>query len=386
MLHQFLTPLHDVAFRTVHGNNLIYNACWEDPRIDRQLLQLDSHSQVVMLTSAGCNVLDYLLDAPAIIHAVDVNPRQNALLELKLALVRQSAFDDLFGMFGRGSHRAARDLLRSVQGALSPFAQEWWWEKIGWFDGSTRRGSFYFCGAAGTVAWIFHRYFLYVRRQVGRALLALFSAVSLDQQRMLFDLIEPWLWDGFSRWLLKQPALMYMLGVPRAQIHLMIESAGDVLDYIRAKVRHVLTQISVRDNYFWRVYLTGSYTEECCPNFLKRENFAFLRSQIDRVALHSTTMSGFLAQNPGSYSHFVLLDHQDWLAWHQPAELQHEWKMILANSHPGTKILMRSASQQLDFLPQFVQKSVRFVPDLTEPLHQQDRVGTYGSLHLAMVQ
>ena len=39
-----------------------------------------------MLTSAGCNALDYLLDGPAEIHAVDVNFRQNALLELKAAV------------------------------------------------------------------------------------------------------------------------------------------------------------------------------------------------------------------------------------------------------------------------------------------------------------
>ena len=77
---------HDLVFHHVHGGQLIYNACWEDPRIDRQLLGLTSASRVVMITSAGCNALDYLLDDPAEIHAVDVNPRQNAVLELKLAL------------------------------------------------------------------------------------------------------------------------------------------------------------------------------------------------------------------------------------------------------------------------------------------------------------
>ena len=27
--------LHDYAFRKVHGSTLIYNTCWEDPRLDR---------------------------------------------------------------------------------------------------------------------------------------------------------------------------------------------------------------------------------------------------------------------------------------------------------------------------------------------------------------
>jgi S-adenosylmethionine-diacylglycerol 3-amino-3-carboxypropyl transferase len=56
---------HDLLFKTIHQRYLIYNMCWEDPRIDRQLLGLDQHSKVVVLTSAGCNALDYLLDAPA---------------------------------------------------------------------------------------------------------------------------------------------------------------------------------------------------------------------------------------------------------------------------------------------------------------------------------
>ena len=57
-----------------------------------------------MITSAGCNALDYLLDDPAEIHAMDVNFRQNAVLELKLALIRRENFDDLFEFFGIGSH------------------------------------------------------------------------------------------------------------------------------------------------------------------------------------------------------------------------------------------------------------------------------------------
>ena len=88
----------------MHNRCLIYNVCWEDPRIDRQILNLDAASQIVVLTSAGCNTLDYLLDSPAAIHAVDVNPRQNALLHLKLALIERGDFADLFRMFGQGAH------------------------------------------------------------------------------------------------------------------------------------------------------------------------------------------------------------------------------------------------------------------------------------------
>ena len=71
------------VFQQIHTGNLVYNTCWEDPRCDRALLDLTAESRVVMLTSAGCNALDYLLDAPHSIDCVDMNPRQNALLDLK---------------------------------------------------------------------------------------------------------------------------------------------------------------------------------------------------------------------------------------------------------------------------------------------------------------
>ena len=45
--------LSDALFARVHGNNLIYNMCWEDPRTDREAMALDASSRVVVITSAG---------------------------------------------------------------------------------------------------------------------------------------------------------------------------------------------------------------------------------------------------------------------------------------------------------------------------------------------
>jgi S-adenosylmethionine-diacylglycerol 3-amino-3-carboxypropyl transferase len=93
-----------------------------------------------------------------------------------------------------------------------------------------------------------------------------------------------------------------------------------------------------------------------------------------------------LKSHRGKYSHFVLLDHQDWLAWHRPEELREEWELILANSRPGTRILLRSAGLDADFIPADISERLVFHKAITERLHQTDRVGTYGSLHLAEVR
>ncbi len=384
---QLVNGAHDWVFKAVHNRCLIYNVCWEDPRIDRQILNLDAASQVVVLTSAGCNTLDYLLDSPAAIHAVDVNPRQNALLHLKLALIERGDFADLFRMFGQGAHPNFRSLYAALRTRLPDYARAFWDQKIAYFDGDSHKRSFYYYGTSGAIAWILSRYLLSADRHLRTRLFDLLDAQTLDEQRAIYATIEPALWGRFTSWLVRQPMTMAMLGVPRPQIYLIsTQYPGGLVGYVSAKLRHVLTEVLIHDNYFWRVYLTGAYTADCSPNYLKPENFARLRANAGRVHTHNATVSRFLQQNPGAYSHFVLLDHQDWLAWHQPDALREEWELILTNSRPGSRILLRSASPALNFLPEWVQSAVRFFPEHTAALHPLDRVGTYGSMHLAEVR
>ncbi len=90
------------CFQSVHRNNLVYNTCWEDPRLDRVAMELGPNDTVMVITSAGCNSLDYVLDAPARVYAVDLNPLQNALLDLKIACIKTLNFEAFFSVFGRG--------------------------------------------------------------------------------------------------------------------------------------------------------------------------------------------------------------------------------------------------------------------------------------------
>ena len=377
---------HDLLFRHVHGSNLIYNCAWEDPRIDRELMELDQDSTVVMITSAGCNALDYLLDQPARIHAIDVNFRQNALLELKQAIIAQGHFDTLFEMFGIGSHVRYQEIYSGVREMLSPASQGFWDRRIGFFNPKSLKKSFYYHGTSGLAAWVMGNALFRLRPNIRNFAESLLDCRSLAEQREAYALIETEVMGRFSNWLFRQPALMTLLGVPRPQIQL-IESTypGGLTGYVTDKLKHVMTELPIGDNYFWRIYITGSYTLHCCPNYLRREHQEPLREHIDRIAPYTGTLTHFLRENPGHYSHYVLLDHQDWLAWNDPAALAEEWELILANSRPGTKILMRSAGIDLDFVPQLVRDRLRFQPERTARLHLCDRVGTYGSTHFAEV-
>lgn len=157
-------------------------------------------------------------------------------------------------------------------------------------------------------------------------------------------------------------------------------------EFIRQSLNHVFTKLPITDNYFWHVYLTGFYSADCCPNYLQESNFKQISSRINRITTHTSSLLQFLCNSSKKYSHFVLLDHQDWMAYVQPQKLAQEWRQILRHAQPGARILFRSAGSNLDFLPNFVWDTLSFRTKRTKKLHQKDRVGTYESTHLAIVE
>lgn len=387
LFNELIQGLQKRFFDFLVSRRLIYNTSWEDPRIDRQLLELGPGARIVMLTGAGCNAFDYLLDNPASIHCVDVNPAQNALLEFKKALFHTN-HTTLWQFMGKGFHPGAlRVYHQDIKPTISDTAQRFWNQHINYFVRTPNEPSFYYRGTAGKIARMMRNRIK--RKGLYKYVIRLLKSKSLAEQKRHFNAVEQELWNAFYRWLLNQNVTLTMLGIPPDQHRLIVNNNQDgLLSHVRYSFHHVFKKLPIHDNYFWRVYLTGRYSKDCCPNYIKATNYDQLKDEANRITHHTCYLSEFLKNHPGTYTHYVLLDHQDWLAFSYPDILKEEWKLILKNSKPGTRILFRSAGTDPSFLPSFVEESVNFDEkrNHVKMLHQQDRVGTYGSTHLGIVR
>lgn len=383
-------------FSFVHGNNLVYNTCWEDPRLDRVALDLGPDDTIAVITSAGCNVLDYALLAPRHIYAVDMNPRQNALLELKIAGIRSLDFETFFEMFGRGRLRNYRTVYREyLRPGLSPEAAEYWDRHINFFDPGGWRNSFYFHGSSGTFARLANFYIDRIAR-VRDAVSRLLAATSLDEQQSIyFGELRDAVWKRFVRWMIGRDTTLSFVGVPRPQRQ-QVERyyQGGIAKYIEDCVEAVFACLPIWDNYFWRVYLTGEYSRTCCPEYLKEENFHRLRNGLlDRISIHTGSLQQFLDNHDGRISRFVLLDHMDWLSTFRHGELEREWQAIVNRATPDARILWRSGGLKVEYVDPLqvevrgrcyrVGELLRYHQDLAAELHAKDRVHTYGSFYIA---
>ncbi|QDT69716.1 hypothetical protein MalM25_26560 [Planctomycetes bacterium MalM25] len=395
--------LSQAVFKFCHGNQLVYNTCWEDPRLDREALELGAGDRVLVITSAGCNALDYALDEPARIDTVDVNPRQNALLDLKLAAIKQLDYDQFFELFGRGRVDDWDAIYTDALRAELPEASRKFWDKNGkFFIGSKKRPSFYFRGSSGMFAswvnWYINRY-AKVREDIDKLL----AAETIEEQREVYQRVKPAFWGPYIKWALRRDATLSLLGVPRAQRQQLEKYyPGGIATFIEHSLDAVFTELPLKDNYFWRVYLTGEYTPECCPGYLKKENFARLKGTdgqpglASRIHTHTTTILDHLKGADGNYSHFILLDHMDWMAEHMKDVLALQWQEIVDRADDGAKLLWRSAAVICEFvdpIPVTVNGQRRtlgevleYNRELADKLHQQDRVHTYGGFSIATLR
>jgi len=389
--------LHDCIFNALHSRCLVYNACWEDPAVDRRALALGPQDRVMAIASAGCNVLDYLLVEPAAVHAVDMNPRQIALLELKVAGIRALEFEDFFALFGRGRHGRFQALYRAaLRPRLSAFAQGYWDRQGKVFLAAPEAlGGLYFHGLSGKVARAFHLY-LNFQPRLREGIDALLASTTLAAQREAFDeRVLPHMWSSRIDWLLSRQLTMNMLGVPHPQRkQVQAQHAEGVAAFIREAISYVFRELPVGDNYFWRLYLEGRYSEDCCPEYLKAANFGRLKhGLLDRLSLHTCSVTEFLRECREPVSRFVLLDHMDWMSSYLPAALAEEWRYILERAAPGARVIFRSAHAEPRYLESVevpgaggrgpVLEHLSFQRQLAASLQAADRVHTYAGFHIA---
>ncbi len=322
-----------------------------------------------------------------------MNPRQNALLELKIAGIRKLQYEDFYKLFGDGYHpRAAEIYQQTLRGSLSTWAQSYWDRWIRFFDNPKR--SFYFRGTSGSFARGISFYVNRVAR-VRPEIDELMEAKTVDEQAKIYEGIRDRFWSRSLRFAMNRDTTLSMLGVPKAQ-RKQIENQypGGIIRFIEDSMEAVFAKLPIHDNYFWRVYITGKYSPTCCPEYLKPDNFSLLKSrEVSSVSVHTDSVEGFLTKTDVQITRYVLLDHMDWLSDHFFPLLESEWQAIIKRAAPQTRILWRSGGLRTEFIdnvnvlvdgkPRRLSELLKYHADLAAELHQLDRVHTYGSFYIA---
>lgn len=296
-------------------SDFIYPFVWEDSDEDIRQMNIQPTDNMLVITSAGDNALDYLIKAnPASIHCVDMNPCQGHLLELKIAAFKQLPHDEVWALFGAGKHPDFPALLDQLAPDLSAAAYQFWSLHETAFS-----SCFYKSGYAGNVVkileWLF---FLTGTKEAAKQMIL---ATNLTEQRAAWKkLRRAFISNTVGTILLANPVFLWRaLGVPMNQLN-MLKAEGTALQYAIDTLDPIADQTLLRSsNFHYLLPILQHYTLDCCPAYLKPINHDLLSANngqlMDALVLHTDTINNVLStMPPESLSKAVVMDHQDWFS------------------------------------------------------------------------
>lgn len=366
---------------------LVYPQIWEDPVVDMEALRIGPGDNVVCIASGGCNVLSYLTAGPNSITAVDLSPAHVALVRLKLAAARglpdHASFFNFFGRADLPSNIRVYDEHLAPQ--LDPLTRSYWESRaMGRRRISMFARGFYRFGLLGRFIGAVH-----LLARLGRIdFQPLLAAHSLDDQRRYFEeSIAPAFDLPIVRFLARRRASLFGLGIPPAQYDkLAADGGGDVIPVLRERIRKLLCDFPVQQNYFaWQACCRAHAARgsSSVPPYLEARNFELVRAGADRVRVLNRSLTEFLAIEPAGSKHcFSLLDAQDWMTDHQLNAL---WREITRTSAPGARVIFRTGGAA-DILPGRVAPGVlgrwAYDPAGSAAGFAADRSAIYGGFHI----
>jgi S-adenosylmethionine:diacylglycerol 3-amino-3-carboxypropyl transferase len=279
----------------------------EDGRLERRVVALRKPSRIVCIGSGGCTALSLLDSGASVVYAVDANPSQCALVELKKTAMARLDRDGFLAFVGEAPSDDRVDFYRDrLRDALPRHAREHW-------DAHEEDVAFGInrCGAT-------ERFYRFVgqnlrnsvcRDDVWRKLLA---CRTVAEQIALYDehfATESW-----------KTALRVLLS---KTTHLaffppfMFEQATehDFGTFFATQFELEVRSRPLRDNYFLSQLVFGSYLldePEGMPHYLSEAGYEAARANLDRLVILPMPLEKFLLETDGVDA-FFLSNVFDWM-------------------------------------------------------------------------
>jgi S-adenosylmethionine-diacylglycerol 3-amino-3-carboxypropyl transferase len=347
-------------------NDILYAQCWEDPEIDREAFGIEPDDTVFSITSGGCNTLTFLLDNPRAVFALDLNPHQNYQLDIKIGAFAALPYGEMLELMGVRPSRRRKELYARVRVALGGGSRAYWDRQPGKIE----------CGIIN--AGRYESYMRLLRRCLeglkGKQLLRdLFAAESVAERSRLYR--ERWdtrSWRLFTRVLLSRRMMSCLF---TGDFFTYVEGDFSFGDHFARLVRHALTEMPLRENYFASYILLGRYLDEDhLPPYLMRDNFPVIASRLPRIHMVTGSCGDFFAgRADSSIQKFNFTNIFEWMSSRQFEEtLREVWRV---GSH-GAVMTYRNLLVPRE-RPQTMENMI--VPDrpLAQSLHARDRSFVY---------
>jgi S-adenosylmethionine-diacylglycerol 3-amino-3-carboxypropyl transferase len=284
---------------------IAYSTCWEDYDIIQEALKINKEDVLLSISSAGCNILNLLLHNPKKILAVDFNPNQNYLLELKIKAIKNLDYQEFIELLGIVPSNRREKIYDSIKNCLNKDARAFWNKNINLI----KKGITY-NGRQERYIQTIGRYLRFFKGE--DTIKNLFKCKTPEEQIEYFKRnIEDFIWHGFFNVIYSKPVMF----IVKDRLVFSQVSGNSYNTRFKERVERALSNNPIKNNPFASLALLGYYlNEDYYPPYLKKDNFPILKERVDRIEIKTTTLQRILKELPSnSFTKFNLSNVLDWV-------------------------------------------------------------------------
>lgn len=307
----------------VHFDIIRYANCWEDADLLLEALNIQPHDRVLSVASAGDNSFALLAQDPELVVAVDVNPVQLYLCELKKAAFTLNSHAAFLRFLGFEHSDDRLQTYQALRNALSPPAQQWWDAHADLLQSGV------------ITAGKFEKYFGYFRTYIlplihsKKQIAALFAhKIPEEQERFYRDQWNTWRWRLLFRMFFSR----YVLGNYGRDPEFMKEVQVSVPTYIFSRAEKHLITAAAQDNLYLHHILTGVFAPRL-PYYAREEHFDTIKRNLDKLKLHA----GYAEEAIPEYGNFTAFNLSDIFEYLSPETTRSTGINLAAGAAAGAR-------------------------------------------------
>lgn len=372
--------------RRYFSSKIEYGSCWEDPQVIQKALHINKDDTVLSVTSSGCNVLNFLLYNAKKIFAVDYNPYQNYLLELKIEAIKKLNYDEFLELIGIVPSKRRKDLYTSVRDELSKETQKFWDDTI-----DLIKSGIAYNGKMEHRSKFFGKYLRFLKGK--ETINNLFASPTTEEQaKYFYDKVYDFSWRlplilEYNPYLLRLKlsyglVLDFLLGrnPPKEDFRFIKKLSYDLS--ILKKVEQVFTEMPLKNNYFASLLLFGYYlNQDCYFPYLKKQSYPFLKERVNRIQIQTGNFGEFLNNLADDLiTKFNLSNVLDWV---DDQQFNRNMKEIIRVGKNQARFCYFST--RIDrYIPNHLEK-ILSEKQLADQLLREDRVFSYSHLEVGKI-
>ncbi|KAB3533476.1 DUF3419 family protein [Alkaliphilus pronyensis] len=311
-----------------YNTSMNYSTCNEDSLTEIKALKISNRDVVICITGSGGRVLNLLTENPKKIIAIDINPVQNWLLQLKIAAIKNFSYQEYSRFLGITEEKNRLDLFDKLKHDLSQEGLLYWQTNKRYinkgvlYQGKLEKNARYFSDI--------------LKESMGSKIDKLFTFSNLKEQIKYYE--ENWVND--RNWHRLVDSYSSTIRKGDATYNLYVDATYDFKDFLLRVFDKAFRSHLIRENHFLGLIIDGSYKRVTkLPLCLREENFQLLKKAIDKVEIITSDLVDYLKTCNHEIDRFSISDIGGYLS---SSEYENLYRFMIKASRKNARLCGRN--------------------------------------------